>query len=403
MSVVLRVVQIVPDDRDMFRNYELPEPYFGSAPTALLEGLSEWNDSVEVHVISCVRKRMPAPPQLAGNIFYHQVLVSGGYRRTLFFEAVRKVRKKIREINPDFVNGHGTEDYPALCAAFSGYPNCITLHGNMRAVARKLHYRPFHRVPLDALCEAVALKKTDAVICNSSYTERCVGRLNSKKVRIPNAVRSSFFTHDQYRNSIQSGFEPDGKKTLLCVGEVVPYKNQIGLIHALDELASVERFRLQFVGRCNAESAYGQRFLKEISRREWCEHIGSVDERTLQEMFASCAGLVHPTLEDSFGLVMAEAQVLGVPVVASAVGGILDLICDGETGFLFDPGNRKEICDKVRLLLLTKRPFRICEKAGAVARDQYAPRCVAEAHLEFYSSMTGKVFYLNQSRDKWSF
>jgi glycosyltransferase involved in cell wall biosynthesis len=390
---MLKVVQIIPDDRDMFRNYEFSEPNFGSAPTALFEGFAELNKSVEVHVISCVRKRMPAPTKLAENIFYHQVLVPGGYRRTLFIQAVRQVRDKIRQINPDVVNGHGTEDYPALCAAYSGVPNCITIHGNMRAVARKLKYRPFPQMLITAGAEALALRKTDAVVCNSAYTEQCVGRLNRNKVRIPNAVRSSFFDlrpDDGAEVPTSDLRPPTSVPILLCIGEIVPYKNQVGLIHALDELAVRETFRLSFVGRCKAKSAYGRRFLREVSARGWCEYLEPMGEDALKKMLSSCCGLIHPTLEDSFGLVVAEAQVMGVPVAGSSVGGIPDLIHDGETGFLFDASRPGNVCEKVRLLLAPERRASVCANAQAVARTQYAPRRVAEMHLQLYAAIVGK-------------
>ena len=59
-----------------------------------------------------------------------------GWMRTLFQGCVRATRKKIREIQPDIVHGQGTEADCAMSAVFSGFPNVLTLHGNMRAVAR---------------------------------------------------------------------------------------------------------------------------------------------------------------------------------------------------------------------------------------------------------------------------
>ncbi|MBM4153012.1 MAG: glycosyltransferase family 4 protein, partial [Kiritimatiellaceae bacterium] len=331
---VLKVVQILLDDRDVLGRYEQETPFFGSAPTALLEGFAQLGSQIEIHVITCTRKNMPAPAKLAENIFYHQVIIPGGYRRTLFIKAIRDVQKVIRQINPDVVHGQGTEDYPALCAAFSGYPNCTTIHGNMRQVARRLGYRPFFPMVMTACAEWIALRKTNAVVCNSHYTAQCVGKLNPCKPQIFNAVRSSFFNEAVRLEDVNAPHTVNATKTLLCIGHILPYKNQIALIHALDTIPDID---LLFAGRCNPAEPYGQAFLKEISNRSWCTHLGEIKLRDLQHRLKQSHGVIHPTLEDSFGLAVAEAQGLGVPVAASAIGGLPDLITHGVTGLLFNP------------------------------------------------------------------
>jgi L-malate glycosyltransferase len=321
---------------------------------------------------------LPAPEKLSENIYYHTVRVSGGYRRTLFTEAVQKTRAVIRRIDPDIAHGQGTEDYPGVCAAFSGYPNCITIHGNMREVVRKIKYRPFPATMFTAMAESIALKKTDAVICNSAYTEQCVGKLNKNKVRIPNAVRSSFF---ELGSNIA---EESARPILLCIGDILPYKNQIGLMKALDSLPNIANMTLLFAGRCDSCSAYGRKFLKMVDARMWCQYAGYLPLSELQKRMAGCAGVVHPTLEDSFGLAVAEAQAAGVPVAASAIGGITDLMKDGETGFLFDPSTPETIRSAVSNLLDSKESVCVAERGRRFANKTYRPADIVEQHLQAY-------------------
>jgi len=60
-----------------------------------------------------------------------------------------------------------------------------------------------------------------------------------------------------------------------------------------------------------------------------------VEERELAELFASSAALLHPAVDD-FGMVMVEALAAGKPVLACGEGGALDIVRDGETGYLID-------------------------------------------------------------------
>jgi glycosyltransferase involved in cell wall biosynthesis len=389
---MLNIVQIIPDERDVW-GFDADSPSFGPAPTALLEGFAQFPDQVDVHVVSCIRRPLPAPEILSGNIHYHAVPVSGGYRRSLFMEALSKVRKTLREINPDVVHGQGTEDYPGICAALSGVPNCITIHGNMRRVARRLNYRPFPAMAITALTESVALKKTDAVICNSAYTEQCVGKLNKNKIRIPNAVRSSFFDLAARRISpmphAPCPMSAD-KPVLLCIGDILPYKNQIGLMKALDSLPDIANMTLLFAGRCDSCSAYGRKFLEMVDARMWCQYAGYLPLCELQKRMAGCAGVVHPSLEDSFGLAVAEAQAARVPVAASAVGGIPDLIQEGQTGWHFDPANPAGICSAVCGLMNALNAAEVSRTAHGFARTKYAPKGIAFKHLALYRLIKNK-------------
>ena len=371
----MKICQIIADERDVWRKYDFRQPYFGPAPTALLEGFKAFPE-IEVHVISCSRASSLVPDKLADNIFYHQVSVSGGYRRSLFIEPIRQVRGMIRDIRPDLVHGQGNEDYQGLCAVFSGHPNCITIHGNMREVAKKLGYRPFPHMTIAALFETLALLKTDAVFCNSVYTEQCVGLLNKHKPRVFNAVRPQFF--DQKWIS-------KGRQTMLCIGHIIPYKNQLGLIDALDGLTENQKFNLVFAGNCRPENDYGRRFLDAVSRRGWCEYAGRLEMNELQAMLCRSAGVIHPTLEESFGLAVAESQAAGVPVAASAVGGIPDLIEHGKTGLLFNPHDPEDVRQKVTQLLNRDSSEKLARNARAFAEAEYRPEVIARKHIEFYN------------------
>jgi hypothetical protein len=138
----MKIAMVVPDNRDESRRYDDPEPYFGPAPTALLHGF-EKIPNCEVHIVCCVQRPLRSPLKLADNIFYHSVLVrKWGWLRGAYVGCITAVRRKLREIQPDIVHGQGTERYCALAAAFSGFCNVITIHGNMRMVARINRARP---------------------------------------------------------------------------------------------------------------------------------------------------------------------------------------------------------------------------------------------------------------------
>jgi glycosyltransferase involved in cell wall biosynthesis len=377
MSARIRIVQIIPDDRDVNQQWDYPCPVYGPAPAALLEGFASLVESCEVHVVSCVRREMPYPSMVYKNVFVHQLHMRGGYTRSFFYEPALRLRSLIRGIGPDVVHGQGTETYAAWSAVMSGYPSCVTIHGNMRAVARKLHYRPYLlRIPV-VLMEWQALRRAGRVFCNSGYTEDCVGRLSRAKVRVPNAVSGKYFDVD--RSCVAASVPPK----ILCIGHIQPYKNQVGLIHALDRISDKIDFRVVFIGSCDAASAYGRSFLGEVQRRSWCEYRGRLSKEEIIQYLSISSGLIHASHEESFGLVVAEALAAGVPVAVSCLGGLSDIVRDGETGICFNPHEPDDIC-RAFLRLLDLKDFRALCENGKMSTAHFHPNVVARMHLDIY-------------------
>lgn len=76
--------------------------------------------------------------------------------------------------------------------------------------------------------------------------------------------------------------------------------------------------------------------------------------------------LVHPSLAEGFGRAVLEAMALGKPVIASRVGGLREIIKNGENGFLVEPEDYMAIAEKLTILLKDKN---LREKFGQAAKD----------------------------------
>ncbi len=95
--------------------------------------------------------------------------------------------------------------------------------------------------------------------------------------------------------------------------------------------------------------------------------------------------VVQKSLAEGFGLTVAEAMWKATPVVASAVGGILDQIVDGEHGLLLqDPGDHEELGRSLRRLLDDPATS---ERLGAAARRRVTERFLATRHLTQYADL----------------
>lgn len=110
------------------------------------------------------------------------------------------------------------------------------------------------------------------------------------------------------------------------------------------------------------------------------ELVGAVDEATKVRLLGSARALLAPQVED-FGIAMVEALAAGVPVVAPAAGGALDIVADGVTGALFDPTDPGGL-DRAAARVLDLRVDRVALRSSA---ERFSEAAFAEglvAHVD---------------------
>jgi glycosyltransferase involved in cell wall biosynthesis len=358
---------------------------FGPAIAAVLEGLSAFPGDVEVHVMSITQKPLAAPFQLAKNIFYHSLVVSKlGWLRTGYQGCIRAVRAKVKTLNLDLVHGEGTERDCALEAVFSGRPNLLTLHGNMRGVARALHARPFSYYWFQSWLEVLALRRTRLVLCNSSYTENWVRPLNHNVRRLPNAVRKSFFLDHRSPRAVAG----EGLR-FLVIGLISPYKQPLEILRMLLQwrIRGAPDFTCLWVGSFSGETNYIEEFAQEMARAQaagWARHQPSMNEAELREAMDGSDVLLHIPKEEAFGLVVVEAMLRGMNIVAGRTGGIADFQQIYPGIQLVSP-NAPEDWMKALSRFAQNRPRRIPRESWDAMR--FHPKEIARHHLEAYRTL----------------
>jgi glycosyltransferase involved in cell wall biosynthesis len=378
----IKIVNLVTDNREHERTYSETEPRFCGGHYSLLQGFSHLPE-VEVHVVSCTQKPVHSPEKLASNIWFHAPLVPKlGWMRTGYQGCIRAVRRKIRELTPDLVHGHGTERDCGISAAYSGFPNLVTLHGIMAQQAR--HFRsPFGSYFwLAAKLEKLTIRKTLGVVCNSAYTQENVRPLAKKTWLIPHALRLSFFE--------TAPAEDPRPCVLLNAGVISERKRQLEL---LDVAAALHRqglkFEFRFIGFLPPQgSAYAQRFLERIRPMEaagYARFIGAMPESELVRQYDSVSGVIHFPIEESFGNVTIEALARNLKFFGSRVGGIIDTASQAPAADLFAANDWSGLTEGLAKWIRQGHPRPT--DAAAFIRARYHPIEIARRHLEIYQEV----------------
>lgn len=164
---------------------------------------------------------------------------------------------------------------------------------------------------------------------------------------------------------------PSGPFELLFVGRLVERKGVHLLLEALTRLPEGRPVALQVVGDGPERTRLEAR-VRELGLGGSVVFHGFVPRAELERRVAGCDALVLPAVMDAkgdtegLGVVLLEAMAYGKPVIASAAGGIVDIVRDGRNGFLVPPGDADALARAIRRL--TADP-ELATSMGAAGRE----------------------------------
>lgn len=160
----------------------------------------------------------------------------------------------------------------------------------------------------------------------------------------------------------------DGWSNAVVLGQLYRPKGQHLAIEALATIVKdVPNVRLYLVGDEVIREYRGYRGeLESLVRRHGLEeHVRFTGWRTdALDIVAEMDIVIHPSLAEGFGRAVLESMALGLPVIASKVGGLREAIKNGENGFLVDPGDTMAIADRWRELLASEELRRRLRQEG---------------------------------------
>jgi glycosyltransferase involved in cell wall biosynthesis len=279
---------------------------------------------------------------------------------TLHVNDVPRLKSVIRSINPDVVHGQG-QDRHALAALGSGLPTVITPHGVLFIESRLL--QKSRRDLLGALKKRgvakmerdVFRRSQDMIIISRYLTQTYGSMLIARSHFIENPINDKYF-------HVQRAPEPG---RMLFVGTVVPRKSVHDIVRAIGEVVNRRdsapaadvpwQTRLQFriAGPILDPGSEDEirTAIAEYGLQERVTLLGAITEEGLLDEYARAQVLLMSSREETTPQVIAQAMACGLPVIASRVGGIPDMVEHGRTALLFPFGDVAACAEHIRRML----------------------------------------------------
>lgn len=379
------VAHLLDDDAS-----DLPRGYFGAPVVGtLVDGFLRRGHEVVAFTTSDDLESDDSPVTATGNRF--KVIFVPVRKRAFRWENGRIGRaadgfryerrallSAMRSEALDVLHAHWTYEF-ALAALDSGLPTLITCHDAPHVVLR--HSKDFYRLVRYFMAKRV-FSRAQCLTAVSPYLVRAI----APYARVPIAVVPNPVAAVKQLDEIaESAFDVMRPKLGMVLNGWIPLKNPQPAIKAFALLRErVPLAELVLIGREFGPEGAAQTWAARRGLAQGIHFVGELPHRELLAVLRNLDLLVHPSLEETFGMAAAEAMALGVPVIGGERSGAVPWLI-GDGGLVCDVRDPQAILESMLKVLVDQETrARYGENAVRRVRHQFATEKVCAMFENLY-------------------
>ncbi len=334
----------------------------------------------DAHVISFREAEIPG-------VTVHHIDGLEVMRKARYLVHARRVRSLVRALQPDLVHALHLTSYGFLAGLARVQPSIVSVWGTDVLEAPSL--TPAHRwITRSALANAGAITATGLRLAEATLAHTPRGKPVSV---IPYGVDLDMFTAKTQRAQSDAKVEGDSGQAI-TVGAVSRLSPEKGFEHLLRAVALLRdagtRVDVLFAGDGPSRASL-ERLAAEL-RLDGVRFAGHVEHADVPDVLRQIDIFAMPSTWEGFGVSAVEASAMALPVVASNIHGIPDVVIDGETGLLVPPADPRALADAIARLAADPA---LRERMGAAGRAfverEYDWRDNARLMERLYDDMAG--------------
>ncbi|NLW44846.1 MAG: glycosyltransferase family 4 protein [Syntrophomonadaceae bacterium] len=237
---------------------------------------------------------------------------------------------------------------------------------------------------------------SECIVCCSNYMRNEIQSLFN-----PNPSRITVIPNGASMNRYRvTDFPPDqefegiarGEPVVFYIGRLVPEKGVSILIRAFRlVLQSIPSAKLVIAGR-GPQGPELQRLAAELGLGDRVWFAGYISDDLRDRIYRRANVAVFPSLYEPFGIVALEAMASGTPVVVSDVGGLAEIVVDGETGLKVNPLNEANLASAlIRVLSDPRLANRLRSQALKVITEKYNWDKIGAKTSQVYHAVTSRA------------
>jgi len=179
------------------------------------------------------------------------------------------------------------------------------------------------------------------------------------------------------------------------LGEYIAYAGRISPEKGIDTLIAAAQYLPQTRVRLAGDCSNLPKYIK--YKPDNADFVGFLNKEQLMAFYRNARFLVVPSKWfEMFPLVIIEAMSFGLPVIASKIGGLPELVEEGVTGLLFEPGNAEELAEKMKLLW--ENPD-LCHRMGQAGREKAIREYSEDIYYKRLMAIYNRAIEINKEKN----
>jgi len=291
------------------------------------------NKGYEVHLISF------RPGTIKGVSIHYVQPIKFLSSKLKYLSCLYLTKKIVHHINPDIIHAHWASTY-GLAAAYTGFhPFIVSAWGSdiLKVPKQNLLFQWLIRYTLR---QADFITTTSKALADET---RKYAPLNKNVIIIPFGVEMDKFSPIHKT-----------KKEILTIGTIKALEPLYGIDYLIRAFANVARrfqnVQLQIIGRGSLKNKL-QQLSQKLGVIQKVSFVDAVPHDEIPKYLSRLDIFVIPSISESFGVVALEAQAMEIPVVASKVVGLPEVVLNNETGLLVPPKDVTSLTDAIIKLI----------------------------------------------------
>lgn len=181
---------------------------------------------------------------------------------------------------------------------------------------------------------------------------------------------------------------------LLFVGRISRQKGILQLLEAMEQLDHVYLVLCASSPDTPELEKEVREKVKQNPRIKWLNEMVSKDK--VIQLYSHATAFICPSIYEPFGIINLEAMACKAPVIASRVGGIKEVVVDGETGFLVPPDDPKELANRIKFALNNPELLAEFREKGRQRVEQYFSwESIAKRTVALYYQVSKEPVLIN--------
>jgi N-acetyl-alpha-D-glucosaminyl L-malate synthase BshA len=284
--------------------------------------------------------------------------------------------EKLDILHVHYAIPHAISAYLAKQILKSNLKVITTLHGtDITLVGRDESYLPITKF---------GIEESDGVTAVSEWLKDETARnfsTNKAIEVIPNFVDPDRFQRDSSR-FCDVKFGAKGDKLVCHVSNFRPVKRVMDVVQVFEKIAKAVPSRLLMIGD-GPDRSRAETYARHHGLSDRVHFLGNVPN--LEEVLGACDLFLLPSETESFGMAALEAMTSEMPVIATASGGLPEVVITGETGYLLPVGDVDGMAERgIEILRDETLRRKMGKYAREVAVERFDERKIVPYYREFY-------------------